>query len=141
MEQLVAEARSPVRFGLVLMGTFSVLALIIATLGLYAVVAYGAASRSHEIGVRIALGATHTDIRRLILSGALRLAAVGIGAAVLGALAASKLLAGMLFGVSATDPATFVAAALLLLLVATAAAWHPARKAAHTDPMGTLRAE
>jgi putative ABC transport system permease protein len=141
MEQLVAEARSPVRFGLVLMGTFSVLALIIATLGLYAVVAYGAASRSHEIGVRIALGATHTDIRRLILGGALRLAAVGIGAAVLGALAASKLLAGMLFGVSATDPATFVAAALLLLLVAMAAAWHPARKAAHTDPMGTLRAE
>jgi putative ABC transport system permease protein len=141
MEHIVGEARSPVRFGLVLMGSFSVLALIIAALGLYAVVAYGAASRTHEIGVRLALGASHSSIRRLILGDALRLAAFGIAAAVLGALAVSKLLAGMLFGLTATDPITYAAAAMLLLVIATAAAWHPARNAALADPLCTLRAE
>jgi putative ABC transport system permease protein len=141
MQQLVGESRSPVRFGLVLMGTFSALALIIAALGLYAVVAYGAASRAHEIGVRIALGATHAGVRRLILGDALRLAAAGIGASILSALAVSRLLAGMLFGISATDPATFAGASIFLLAVATAAAWHPARKAAHADPMWTLRSD
>jgi putative ABC transport system permease protein len=141
MEHIVGEARSPVRFGLVLMGTFSVLALIVAALGLYAVVAYGAASRAHEIGVRMALGASHASIRRLILGDALRLALAGVTVAVLGALAASRLLAGMLFGVSSTESATYIGAVLFLLAIATAAAWHPARKAALADPMGTLRAE
>jgi putative ABC transport system permease protein len=141
MSHIVAEARSPVRFGLILMGTFSLLALIVATLGLYAVVEYGAASRSHEIGVRIALGAQRADIQRLIFGGALRLAGTGIVLAVLGALAASRLLAGMVFGISATDPGTFAAVALLLLLVATVAAWQPARRAADADPMWTIRAE
>jgi putative ABC transport system permease protein len=141
MEQLVDEARSPVRFGLVLMGTFSILALIVAALGLYTVVAYGAAARAHEIGVRMALGATRANIRRLILGDALRLAAFGISAAMLGALAVSKLLAGMLFGITATDLTTFLAAAVFLLAIAAAAAWHPSRKAAHADPMRALRAE
>jgi putative ABC transport system permease protein len=130
-----------VRFGVLLMGTFSVLALIIATFGLYTVVAYGAASRAHEIGIRIALGASHAGIRRIIVGSALRLALAGIAVAVLGGLAASRLLAGMLYGISATDPATFAGAAVFLMSIAVAAAWHPARKAALADPMCTLRAE
>jgi hypothetical protein len=141
MEHIVGEARSPVRFGLVLMGTFGVLALIVATLGLYAVIEYGAASRGHEIGVRLALGATQGNIRRMILGDAMRLAGVGIGLAAVGALAASKLLAGLLFGISATDPVTFGGVAVLLVVVASAAAWNPARKAAHADPMWTIRSE
>jgi ABC-type antimicrobial peptide transport system permease subunit len=141
MEHIVAEARSPVRFGVVLMGTFSVLALVIASFGLYTVVAYSAASRAHEIGVRIALGASHAAIRRMIVGSALRLAATGVAVAILGGLAASRLLAGMLYGVSATDPATFAGAGMFLIAIAVAAAWHPARKAALADPMCTLRAE
>jgi putative ABC transport system permease protein len=141
MSRIVGEARSPVRFGLVLMGTFSLLALIVASLGLYAVVEYGAASRQHEIGVRIALGAQRADIHRLIFGGALRLAGTGILLGVLGALASSRLLSEMLFGISATDPVTFASVALLLLLVATVAAWQPARRAADADPIWTIRTE
>ena len=141
MDRIVGEARSPVRFGVLLMGTFSVLALVIAAFGLYTVVAYSAASRAHEIGIRIALGASHAGIRRMIVGGALRLAVAGIAVAVLGGLAASRLLAGMLYGVSATDLATYAGAAVFLMSIAVAAAWHPARKAALADPMCTLRAE
>jgi len=141
MDKIVGEARAPVRFGLVLMGTFSFLALVVAALGLYAVVAYGAAARAHEIGVRMAVGATRRDIRRLVLAQAMRLAAAGAVGGLAAAAAASRVLSGVLFGVSATNPMTFCAVAAFLLLVAVGAAWHPAHQATRADPMAALRVE
>jgi putative ABC transport system permease protein len=141
MDKIVGEARSPVRFGLALICSFAALALMVAAVGLYAVVAYGASSRAHEIGVRMALGATARDIRKLVLGEALGLALTGVAAGVLAALAASRILARFLYGFSATDPLTFAGVAAFLLIVATGAAWQPARKAAAADPMVSLRSD
>jgi putative ABC transport system permease protein len=133
--QSVAEPR----FNATLVGGFAALAMVLATLGIYGVVAYSASSRNREIGVRVALGAGKSDVFRLLLGQGLILTAAGIGVGLLVALGASRLLSSMVYGVTTTDPLTFAAVALLLAGVALSAAYVPARRAACVDPLVALR--
>ena len=126
---------------LTLVGAFAALALVLATVGLYGVLSYAVVQRTAEIGLRMALGAQHATVVGAVVRGALALACVGLAVGVAGALALTRLVESFLFGVSATDPMTFAAAAVLLLLVTGAAAYLPARRAANVDPMTALRNE
>jgi putative ABC transport system permease protein len=126
---------------LTLVGAFAVLALVLAAVGLYGVLSYTVAQRTSEIGLRMALGAQSATVVRAVVGGALSLAALGLALGLMGALAATRLLQGFLFGVSSVDPLTFAAATVLLLLVIGAAAYLPARRAANVDPMAALRDE
>jgi ABC-type antimicrobial peptide transport system permease subunit len=141
MEEVFARALAGRRFALVLAGAFAVAALALAATGLYGVVAYVAAQRRRELGVRVALGARAADVRRLVLGRGLAPAAVGLVAGLAAALAAGRVLAAQLYGVRPADPATFAAVAVALGVVAVAAAWGPARRAARADPAAVLRAE
>jgi putative ABC transport system permease protein len=129
------------RFNLVLFGLFAVVALILAVMGIYSVLAYTVSQRTREIGVRMALGAQMRDVLMLILAKGMRLAVIGVVIGVASALVLGRLMATLLYGISATDPVTFVGIALLLLLVAFVACWIPARRATKVDPMIALRYE
>jgi putative ABC transport system permease protein len=124
-----------------LLAVFAGLALVLATIGLYGVIAYTAVRRLREIGVRLALGAQRADIRTLILSHGLRLLGIGLFAGVIGALVCSRLLRSVLFGVDAVDPAIYFGVSALLALAALFASWLPAQRASRVDPIVTLRAE
>jgi len=141
MDQLVSDSVARPRFNTSLLAAFAALALALAAVGIYGVIAYSVTQRTHEIGVRLALGARKGDVIRLVLKQgmwpALAGAALGLG----GAWGMTRLLSGLLFEVSATDPATFVAVTLLLLAIALLACWIPARRAAKVDPMIALRYE
>jgi putative ABC transport system permease protein len=126
---------------MVLVGLFGVAALLLAALGIYGVIAYAVSQRRRELGIRIALGAKPGEVVRLVLSDGLRLTLAGVAIGVAGALATSRLLAGLLVGIGSNDPITFAAIVLLLVLVALAACWVPARRAAAVDPLTALRAE
>lgn len=129
------------RFNATLLALFAALALTLAAVGIYGLVAYAVTERTHEIGVRIALGATRTDVVAMVLRQGMVLAAIGAAIGVAASLGVVRLLAGLLFYVSPADPATFAAIPLLLLLVALAACIIPARRATRVDPMSALRAE
>jgi putative ABC transport system permease protein len=129
------------RLGATMFTAFGLLALVIAALGLYAVTAYGVTQRTQEIGVRMALGAQRRDVVRLAVWQALRATAIGAGVGLLAALLLSRVVRALLFQVQPADPATLVASIGLLLVVATAAAFVPARRAARVDPMEALRCE
>ena len=129
------------RTAALLLGVLAVLALALASVGLYSLVAFGVSRRRQEIGVRMALGAASTDILRLILAEGARMAAAGVAAGALLAIAGTRALGSLLFGVSPLDLPTLAAAAILLAAVAVAASYLPARSAARTDPMLALRAE
>jgi cell division protein FtsX len=129
------------RFSLVLVGVFSATALLLAMAGIYGVTAYTVAQRTREIGVRMALGASRSNVLGMVLKQGAITGIVGIGGGVLGALALTRWLQSQLFGVSATDPATFAGVALILILVSLAACWIPGRRAARVDPMVALRYE
>jgi putative ABC transport system permease protein len=128
------------RFNAFLIGAFGVAALLLATVGLYAVMAAYVGQRSREIAVRMALGARASDVRRLVLGEGLRLAGLGAAIGVTGAIATTRLVRGMLFGVQPLDPASIVSAAVLLVAVAALACYLPMRRATRVDPVVTLRA-
>jgi putative ABC transport system permease protein len=141
LEGRLADQLAARRFNLTLLGMFALLALALAAIGLYGVLSYAVVERTHEIGVRMALGAQRERVRRLVLGQGLALAAAGAAAGLALALAAGRLLRGSLYGVAAADPVTFAAIPLLLLAVATLAAWLPAWRATRVDPMIALRSE
>jgi putative ABC transport system permease protein len=141
MDDAMATARSRPRFLTLLLTMFSSLSLILAALGIYGVISYAVVQRTSEIGIRMALGAQGNDVLRLIGSSGMKLAAIGtvIGAA--GALALTRFLSTMLFGVSAVDPLTFIAMAGALIAVTLVACYVPARRASKVDPLIALRYE
>jgi ABC-type antimicrobial peptide transport system permease subunit len=141
MDEVLDSARSRPRFLTTLLGLFSFTALLLAAVGLYGVIAYSVTRRMTEFGIRMAMGARASDVLGMVLSQGLRLTAVGVIAGALGALALTRLISGLLFGVSAFDPLTFCAMALLLALVTVAACLIPARRATKVDPLIALRYE
>jgi len=141
MNDLVSESVAQPRFNTTLLAAFAALALLLAAVGIYAVIAYSVTQRTHEIGVRLALGARKGDVIRLVLRQGMTPALAGAAIGLAGAWAMTRLISGLLFEVSATDPATFAAVTLLLLAIALLACWIPARRAAKVDPMIALRRE
>jgi putative ABC transport system permease protein len=141
MDDVVAASTGETRFYSLLLGAFAVLALGLATVGIYGVMSYAVASRTREIGIRLALGAQRGGIFRLVMARGARLAALGILLGTGGALAATSGLEKLLYGVTPTDTLTFVSVATLLGLVALLACWLPARRAMRVDPAVTLRYE
>jgi ABC-type antimicrobial peptide transport system permease subunit len=124
-----------------LLAGFAVTALLLALTGIYGVMALNVANRRNEFGIRLALGAQATNVLRLILGQGLRLAIVGVAAGLLAAIGLTRLLQGLLFGISASDPVTFAVLAVLLVAVALLACWIPARRATKVDPLEALRSE
>ena len=141
MDVLLADSISPRRFSLLLFGGFSALALMLAMMGVYGVVSYTVTERTPELGIRIALGAQGSDIRRLILLQGLKPVLVGSGIGMIVALALSRLMSILLYDVTATDPPTFIFVSLSLTLVALLACYLPARRATRVDPIITLKCE
>lgn len=129
------------RFRTLLFGVFGLLAMILAAVGLYAVISFSAAQRTHEIGIRVSLGAQPGEVLKLVIGQGVKLAGLGIAVGGAAALGLTRLMASLLFGVAPTDPLTFGAVALVLLLVALAACYIPARRAMRVDPMAALRHE
>jgi predicted permease len=139
LQQLVDKAASPRRFVVLLLGGFAFFALILASLGIYAVISYSVTQRTQEIGIRMALGASAQSLQAGILFQTLSLAAIGMLIGVASSWALARTLSGLLFGVTSTDPATFAAMLLLLTSVAALAGYLPARRASRIDPMAALR--
>ena len=141
MEHLIQRSVAPDRFALALLGLLALLALLLANVGIYSALSYTVAARAHEIGVRMALGATSRDVLRLALGQGMRLALMGIALGLLSACALTRLMRPLLFGVSATDPLTLSVGALSLAFVAWLACYLPARRATKVDPLVALRHE
>jgi putative ABC transport system permease protein len=141
MDELLAGSLAQQRFNMLLLGTFALLALMLATIGIYGLTAYAIGQRTHEIGIRMALGAQRRDVLRLIVGEGATLVISGIVIGLLGGLALTRVMRSMLFEVKPADPATYVAVAFLLALVALLACYVPARRAARVEPMAALRHE
>lgn len=141
IKETVTASISQRRFSLQMVALFALTALLLSALGIYGVLSYMVNERTHEIGIRLALGARRATIVQMVLRQGLRLAAAGAAVGLIGALIVSQLMAGVLYGVKPTDPVTFAAVALLLILVALLACYVPARRATHVDPMIALRYE
>ncbi len=141
LAQLLAQSVAQPRFVTLLLGIFAALAVILAATGLYGVISYSVAQRTHEIGIRMALGAEKVDVLKMVLGQGLKLALIGVAIGIAGALALTRFLASLLYGVKPTDPLTFIAVSLILIVVALLACYIPARRAANVDPMVALRYE
>src|SRR3989449_925601 len=141
MDGLLTDSISPRRFSAMLVGVFAVLAVALAAVGIYGVMSYTVSRRTQEIGVRMALGAQLASVRRMILGQTLKLTLIGVAFGLAGAFAVARFLTSLLFGVGTYDPVTFVGVAALLIAVALAASYIPARRAMRVDPMVALRYE
>jgi len=141
MDQLLGNALAQRRLTLVLLASLAALALLLAAVGIYGVIAYSVRQRTHELGLRMALGAQARDVLKLILKQGVKLTLIGIGLGLLAAFALTRWMESLLFGVPPTDALTFAAIAIALLLVALVACWIPARRATKVDPMIALRCE
>jgi predicted permease len=141
MNEVIAESLAQQRFSMMLLGAFAIVALLLASLGIYGVISYLVGQRTHELGIRLALGAQRRDVLRLILNHGMKMALAGVALGLVVALGLTRLLAKMLYGVSATDPVTFAAIPLLLMTVALMACLVPAWRATQVDPLIALRDE
>ena len=141
MDQVLAESVAVPRFRTLLLGIFATLALALASVGTYGVISYSVSRRTHEIGLRMALGAQRSDVMTLVIRQGMMLALIGVVIGLAGSFALTRLIESLLFEVSATDLATFVGVAALLIAVALLACWIPARRASRVDPMAALRCE
>jgi putative ABC transport system permease protein len=141
MSQIVADAFGPKRLTMFLLAFFAAVALALSALGLYAIVAFSVSERTHEIGIRMSVGARPRDIHVLVLRQGVRLTGTGVALGLAGAVAVPRLMGSLLYGVSGTDPVTLFAVAVPLAGLTIAAAALPARRAARIDPMAALRAE
>jgi len=141
MEEIVTRSVRAQRFSMILLGAFALLALLLASIGIYGVISYLVGQRVNEIGVRMALGAQRKDVLRMIIGEGARLAAIGAGIGIVTALGLTRLMASQLYGVSVTDPITFAGVAIILVGVALFACYIPARRAMRVDPMVALRYE
>jgi predicted permease len=144
MQDIASESMSSQRFPMILLEVFAGLALLLASVGIYGVISYSVSQRTHEIGIRMALGAERRDVFRMIIGQGLRLALAGLAIGIVAALLLTRLLSSftnLLYGVRASDPATFIGVAVVLTVVALAACWIPARRAMRVEPMEALRYE
>ncbi|HEY2461110.1 MAG TPA: ABC transporter permease [Candidatus Acidoferrum sp.] len=141
MQNIVAGSISNQRLTMFLLTSFSLVALLLSAIGIYGVISYLSAQRTHEIGVRMALGATSRDVLRMVLDEGLKITLIGVGIGVAAALGLTHLITKMIYGVGATDPITFISVAILLVAVALFACYIPARRAMRVDPMVALRYE
>jgi putative ABC transport system permease protein len=141
LEEVVAGSFAARRLSMLLLSVFAALALVLACVGIYGVISYLVTQRTHEIGVRMALGAERRDVLRLVLGHGARMALFGVIIGVFAALGLTRLMANQLFGVSAHDPATFAGVSALLIVVAVLACYIPARRATRVDPLIALRYE
>jgi putative ABC transport system permease protein len=141
MNDIISDSLAEKRFAMVLLGVFAALAMILSAVGIYGVISYVAAQRTQEIGIRMALGAERGTVLRMVLGEAGKMALIGVAIGLVAAFALTRLMASIIFGVSTHDPLTYLAVATLLMLVALAACYIPARRATRVDPMVALRHE
>jgi ABC-type antimicrobial peptide transport system permease subunit len=141
LDQIITDSLAGRRLSMTLFGAFAGLALLLSSVGIYGVVSYLVGQRTQEIGIRVALGARRADVLRLVLRQGTKMAGVGVLLGIAASFALTRLMADMLYGVSATDPLTFLVVAAILTLVALAASYIPARRATRVDPIVALRCE